>query len=288
MPYSFKHILGDLVIDNTKVELGKGNFPPLPKEKFPVALAFFKDKKYFQQFHQKNIAITKEAIRNSVNENDLVTQTISNITELDKSANLLSKRLREWYSLYFPELAERITTPETFAKLVAEKTRGELMQELQLKETMGAEFTEENIQEMQLLAQDILVLYSLREQHERYLEKIMQKYCPNLLELAGVTIGANLMLLGKGLRNLALLPSSTIQLLGAEKALFRHLKTGSRSPKYGFIHAHPLIQKTARENRGKAARALADKLSLCARLDYFKGEFKAPQYKKELEEKFFK
>ena len=84
---------------------------------------------------------------------------------------------------------------------------------------------------------------------------------------------------------LALLPASTIQLLGAEKALFRHLKTGARSPKYGILFEHQIIQKAQRKNRGKAARMLADKLSLCARLDFFKGEFKADQYEKEIEEK---
>jgi nucleolar protein 56 len=113
----------------------------------------------------------------------------------------------------------------------------------------------------------------------------MGKYCPNLLELAGATIAARLIELGKGLKHLALLPASTVQLLGAEKALFRHLKTGSRSPKYGVIINHPLIQSAPRDKRGKASRMLADKLSLCARLDYFKGEFKAPDYRKELEAK---
>ena len=113
----------------------------------------------------------------------------------------------------------------------------------------------------------------------------MTKYCPNLLELAGATIAARLIELGKGLKHLALLPASTVQLLGAEKALFRHLKTGSRSPKYGVIINHPLIQKAPRDKRGKAARMLADKLSLCARLDFFKGEFKALDYRIELEGK---
>ena len=112
----------------------------------------------------------------------------------------------------------------------------------------------------------------------------MKTYCPNLLELAGVTIGAKLIELGKSLKHLALLPASTIQLLGAEKALFRHIKTGARSPKYGVIHAHSLIQKVNRDRKGKAARTLADKLSLCCRLDFFKGEFKANEYREELEE----
>jgi len=92
--------------------------------------------------------------------------------------------------------------------------------------------------------------------------------------------------LGKSLKHLAMLPASTIQLLGAEKALFRHIKTGSRSPKHGIIINHSIVQKAKRNEKGKAARMLADKLSICAKLDYFKGEFKAKEYKKELEENF--
>ena len=82
-----------------------------------------------------------------------------------------------------------------------------------------------------------------------------------------------------------MLPASTIQLLGAEKALFRHIKTNAKSPKHGIIINHQFVQKAQRKNKGKAARILADKLSLCARLDYFKGEFKGEEYKKELERK---
>jgi nucleolar protein 56 len=112
----------------------------------------------------------------------------------------------------------------------------------------------------------------------------MKNYCPNVLELAGATIGAKLIELAKSLKRMALLPASTVQLLGAEKALFRHLKLKTKSPKYGVIFQHPLIQNAKRSERGKMARRLADKLSLCARLDYFKGEFKAKEYRKMLEQ----
>jgi len=113
----------------------------------------------------------------------------------------------------------------------------------------------------------------------------MKKYCPNLLELGGITISAKLIELGRSVKHLAMLPASTIQLLGAEKALFRHIKMGNKSPKHGVIINHPIVQKAGRKEKGKAARMLADKLSLCARLDFFKGEFKAKEYREELEKK---
>ena len=174
---------------------------------------------------------------------------------------------------------------EKFVEFVLEKDKKELMKEIKLKESMGADLDKVHLDEIQLLAKEIKELQSLRKKHEKYLEKVMSKYCPNILVLAGVTIGAKLIELGRSLKHLAMLPASTVQLLGAEKALFRHIKTGSRSPKYGIIFQHPLIQKADRKLKGKAARMLADKLSLCARLDFFKGEFKAKEYKKELEGK---
>src|SRR3989344_1308299 len=299
MNYIFSNILGTFVLDekNTIVDSitfksieeykhketaeaklqQKHNASPLPKEKLLQALLLFKDAKYYQDFYTKNLELTKAGLKHAVNEDNLIMQAIANINELDKIANTMSKRLREWYSLYFPELSEEIEDHEKYVELVLEQER--------TQESFGADLSEFDLEEMKLLAGRIISIYALRKQHELYLEKIMTKYCPNLLELAGATIAARLIELGKGLKHLALLPASTIQLLGAEKALFRHLKTGSRSPKYGVIINHPLIQKAPRDKRGKAARMLADKLSLCARLDFFKGEFKALDYRIELERK---
>jgi len=255
----------------------KHNAKLLPKDKLLQALLLFKEAKYYQEFYHQNLELTKEGLKNAVNEDNLITQAIANINELDKISNTMTKRLREWYSLYYPELSEEIENHEKYVELVLEQERN--------PETFGADLDAQDLEEIKLLAARITSLYELRKQHELYLQKVMKSYCPNLLELAGATIAARLIELGKGLRHLALLPASTVQLLGAEKALFRHLKTGSRSPKYGVIINHPLVQNAARDKKGKAARMLADKLSLCARLDFFKGEFKAPDYKKELEGK---
>ncbi len=285
MTYIFKNVLGTFNLDdNLKLTSKKGK-EPLPEEKLPEVLQLFKDKKYYQQFYQENLKLTKESIKNSVNEDQLIIQAISNLNELDRVGNTLTKRLREWYSLYFPEFSEEIENHEKYVELVISKSRTDLMKEIKAKETMGADLAKFHVEEIILLAKEIIKLVELRKKHEIYLKKIMEKYCPNILELAGVTIGAKLIELGKSLKHLAMLPASTVQLLGAEKALFRHIKTGSKSPKYGVIINHPLIQNARRDKKGKAARMLADKLSLCARLDFFKGEFKAKEYQKELERK---
>jgi nucleolar protein 56 len=99
------------------------------------------------------------------------------------------------------------------------------------------------------------------------LEQIMKKYCKNLLFLAGPVIGARLIKEAGSLKKLAMSSSSKVQLLGAEGSFFKHLTTGSKSPKYGHIVKHKLVKN------GKSARALADKIVIAARTDYFKGEF---------------
>lgn len=307
MKYLFTNILGSFILDEKlqlqeryllddsnkneiaiKINTQHPKIQALPRDKIPQVLALFKKKEFFPLFYKNNLGITKQKIKSSVTPDQLIIQTIANISELDKVCNLLSKRAREWYSLYLPELSQNIAAHEKYMELLATQSRKQLMAEFCYTDTMGADLSPEHLTEIVLLAKEIKQLYALRQQHEIYLQTIMKPYCPNLLELAGVTIAAHLIELGKSLKHLALLPASTIQLLGAEKALFRHIKTGARSPKYGVIHAHPLIQNAKKLEKGKAARILADKLSLCARLDYFKGEFKAPEYKKELEEKITK
>ncbi|PIZ52135.1 hypothetical protein COY27_01445 [Candidatus Woesearchaeota archaeon CG_4_10_14_0_2_um_filter_33_13] len=289
MKYQHSTIIGDFVLDEKNIlskAKKKEELNKLPKNKLPIVLEQLKKKEYFSEFYLANLKITKQKIKESVSEDQLIVQAISNVNELDRTINMLIKRLREWYALYCPEFEHKFIYQEKFVDLVLEKNRQELMKEVGVEETMGADLDKLHVQEMKQLALRVRELIFLRKEHEDYLEKVMKKYSPNILELAGITIGAKLLELGKSLKHLAFLPASTIQLLGAEKALFRHIKSGSRSPKYGVIFQHPFIQKAKKNERGKVARVLADKLSLCARLDYFKGEFKAAEYKKEIEEKF--
>ncbi len=287
MNYRLTHLLGSFTIEQNKLTTKKPTktLSELPLEKHLPVLLQLKDKKNFAKLYQENCKLTKQAIKESVSEDQLIIQAIANINELDKTSNLLTKRLREWYSLYLPEASEQITSNEKFVDFVNSKTKQQLTEEFSIKETMGADLSKPDVAEIILLAKTVAELFTLRKKHELYLEKIMKKYCPNFLELAGTTIAAKLLELAKSLKKLAMLPASTIQLLGAEKALFRHIKTGARSPKYGILFQHPFVQKAKRSEKGKIARIVADKLSLCARLDYFKGEFKAPEYRKMIEEK---
>ncbi|MDP3640755.1 MAG: NOP5/NOP56 family protein [Nanoarchaeota archaeon] len=250
---------------------------PFPEENFPTILALFADQRYFSLFHERNIELTKAALKAAVSDDDFIFQTISTLKDLDKICNMLAKRLREWYDLYAPEVVRGIESHAQFVAAVLERQKS--------ADSFGADLAETDVAEMQELARKIQGLSALQEQQEAYLESVMKKHCPNLLAVAGAKIGAQLLDHAKGLKRLALLPASTIQLLGAEKALFRHMTTGSRSPKYGLLYQHPLVQKARPSERGKVARMLADKLSLCARLDFFKGGLHGKEYLQELEKK---
>lgn len=229
---------------------------------------------------KKNLERTKTKIKASVSKDQMIINAINNIEELEKSINVVAGRLREWFSLENPELEREVTDNERFIEIV--------LQNDALPSAMGSEFDPEDEQAMKALAAGAAALVQTKTFLLLYLEKSMQKLCPNVLRLAGVTIGAKLLREARSLKRLASLQSSTVQLLGAEKALFRHIKTGARPPKYGYIINHPLIINSKQSDRGKASRALADKLSIAARLDYFKGEFQADSLLKDLEKKFKK
>ena len=136
------------------------------------------------------------------------------------------------------------------------------------------------------LAKIVRSLINEQEHLESYIEKTMQAHCPNFTALAGSVIGGRLLRGAGSLKNLAMMRASTIQLLGAERALFRHIKTGAKPPKFGFIAQHKLVQNAKTSEKGKVARTIADKLFILARVDYFKGEFIGDKMTQELEVRF--
>lgn len=234
----------------------------------------------------KNLELARKAVKESVNSDLFIINTINNIEELQKIINTLTKRLREWYALYLPELDKQVHSNEAFARLVLEKDKKKLLKELNLKTSIGADIDKKDLEPVLSLAKSIGLLVKEKEELEKYLEKSMNSYCPEVFTLAGAVVGAKLLRGAGGLKKLAMMRSSTIQLLGAEKALFRHIRTGAKPPKYGHILQHRLVQKAKNKDKGKVARALADKMFLAARVDYFEGKPVAKQLLEELEERF--
>ncbi len=172
-----------------------------------------------------------------------IIQLIDGVDDIDEAINLLSERLLAW------EIVETEINENSMQELASEPaTRPLLKQELEVSiERLG----------------------NLRERLAGVIQLEMREIAPNLSMLAGELLGARLIARAGGLESLARMPASKIQVIGASKALFKHLKFGAKPPKHGIIFQHPLVRGSAADNRGKIARTIAAKLAIAARLDYY-------------------
>jgi len=257
-----------------------------PIEEVRKVLSYFKkdSNKYFDVL----ISFTKIKLRNSVGFDWLIIQCVNHIEELNKIINIFAKRLREWYELYNPEFSKIVQDHKDFAKAILKKTKEDILEDIGIKkeESMGADLKRRDVEAILNVAKELLSCYELKEKEEEYLKELMEKNCPNVSSVAGYLIGAKMISIAGSLERLATLPASIVQLLGAEKALFRHIRTKAKAPKHGIIFQHPLVSGSKKEMRGKAARALADKIAIAARVDFFKGEFIGDKLCEELKKRF--
>lgn len=199
----------------------------------------------------------------------IISQLIQAIEDNEKIINLLVERLRRIYQIYFPEYVEKETSIEKFVKTLAKNPKRESIdKELALK-SVGSEISEELLEFIKSFALRILDLIEFNNELEKRLEKIVSEYAPNLTMLAGYKLVAKLIKGIGSLEKIAKSPSTRIQLVGAEKALFRFLRGKGKSPKHGYIFIHPYIQQAPKKLRGKVSRVLANYLAKAAKLDYF-------------------
>jgi nucleolar protein 56 len=215
----------------------------------------------------------------SQEEDKLLIQAINSIDELDESISKLVERIRELYTIYFPEL-DIIQSNENYINLIAEiGSREEIIEKhsesfkLDIDISNGADIENEDLEMVVDFAKSIQSLQKSRKNMEKYIESKMDKIAPNLKNLVGSSLGGKLIAHVGSVKKLANYPSGTIQIMGAEKALFRHLKTGERPPKHGLIFQHPEVRTSPWWVRGKIARTLALKISLSVRKDVFSGDF---------------
>ena len=258
--------------------------------KLAIDKNFVKDQVEFNQLLTKiNLEMTKVKIKRAVERDALIVQANNTIEELDKSINIFIERLREWYGLHFPEMDRAIESHEKFARLIEKFGSREKIEDPELgrfvEKSMGSDLKEDDIKAIQLFASKILELYKLRNDLSEYLKILLKEIVPNFTELAGPQIAAKLISKAGGIGRLAKSSSSYIQLIGAEKALFRFLHGKGQSPRFGLLYNHPLIQKAPEHLKGRVARALASKLSIAVKMDYYSKEYKGDKLKKELEER---
>lgn len=216
-----------------------------------------------------------------------IIQSVNALDELDKIINVVGARMREWYGLHFPELDNLIQSLIAYAEIV---TKAGLRENITIqiienagmhdrkaeiimdaaKRSKGGDMTTENLVIVKKIAQEIISQSELRRILSDHIEIAMDLVAPNVKSLLTASVGARIIAKAGSLSRLAVLPASTIQVLGAEKALFRALKTGTRPPKHGLIFQHPLIHSAPRWQRGKIARAIASKVAIAARIDVYR------------------
>jgi len=233
---------------------------------------------------------SRAKVKFNVNKVDnMVIQAICLLDTLDKDVNTFIMRVREWYSWHFPELLKIVSDNYLYARLViAIKDKGTLgddkLEEITAiiddedkakeiivaaKHSMGQDISPIDLINIDIFAKKVISLAEYRTKLHTYLNTKMNTIAPNLSALIGEMVGARLISHAGSLTNLAKYPASTVQILGAEKALFRALKTKGNTPKYGLIFHSSFIGRAKQRNKGRISRYLANKCSIASRIDCF-------------------
>lgn len=213
----------------------------------------------------------------------MIVQAIKLLDDLDKELNNYAMRVKEWYGWHFPELDRILNDNLAYARVIIHMGIRENAVNTDLSEilpedlearvkaaaevSMGTEIDDIDLENMKLLAEQVVSFTEYRQQLSQYLTSRMKALAPNTTEILGELVGARLIAHTGSLMRLAKSPGSTIQILGAEKALFRALKTKHDTPKYGLIYHSSLVGQATGKNKGKIARMLSAKAALCLRVD---------------------
>ncbi|MDR2866755.1 MAG: ribosomal biogenesis protein [Methanomassiliicoccaceae archaeon] len=224
--------------------------------------------------HDTMIILGKMRTSEPIPRDRSLVQAIRHLDDLIASCNLMNERLHEWYGMHFPELGDH-AKDRRYCELIAKHGgRCGIMNELGLDiESIGAEMDLSDMDAVVHLADTLCGIYDERERTESYISDLVDRVAPSMCALLGGPLSARLISSAGGLDRLASLPSSTLQLLGAEKAMFRHLRSGKRPPKHGMIFQHPDVHRAPYWQRGNISRALAGKALIAAKVDNYKGDF---------------
>ena len=257
------------------------------KPKILVDSGFAKDEnEAMEKLREFAMQLSSSKITEVSQSSDLhITQAINTLDETDRMINSMGSRMREWYGLHFPELDNLIDSVNGYSQIVLAGKRENISKEnfenagfpeskvemlsLVKEKSRGGDITEKNLGIVQTLAKQILDLFELRKTIEEHIEEQMAAELPNITAVLGAAVGARILAHAGSLKRLSSMPASTIQILGAEKALFRSLKTGANPPKHGILFQHAIVHAAPKWQRGKIARAVAGKAAIAARVDVY-------------------
>lgn len=236
-------------------------------------------------------AYSRGKVKFNVHKNDNhIIRAIATLDNLDKGINLFSQKVREWYGWHFPELYSIASDNLAYARLalfIGDKSTlsddklheiaalvdddEEKAQEIinKAKISMGRELSHVDMANISTFAGKVVRLAEYRRTLYSYLVEKMSTVAPNLAALIGEVVAARLIQKAGSLTNLSKYPASTLQILGAEKALFRALKTKGNTPKFGLIYHSSFIGRAGQKDKGRISRYLANKCSIASRIDNF-------------------
>lgn len=248
------------------------------------------DVEYNDLFREVNMEYTMLQVIAARSDEHLLVQCISSMDELDRITNALSEMLKELSELNFPELGLVGEPLVSFMSRYGIRGSHEMWEiedekiKYDARNSTGVDLPGTCADNIKDMAANVSGLYDNRERLSRHVETFMEGIFPNLSDIAGANIGARLIGIAGNSEKLASMPSSTIQVLGAHNALFKHLKGNAPSPKHGVIFQHPLIRESPWWLRGKIARALASSISIAVRIDHYSGDYR-PEVAEELNRK---
>ena len=241
-----------------------------------------------EELREKALSETKDELRSEVDRDEILVKAVKQLDQMNDNINTEVERLRDWYSLHFPELEEEISDNEHLVKILERginRDKLDSFSELANSST-GMALTEEDEEMLEQTVNSISQRMELSDRIENYVESGLKEEMPNLSKLLEPLLAARLLGLAGSLDDLAKKPASTVQMLGAEKALFRYLRGNGTPPKHGIVFQHEFVNQLPEDERGKMARFLANKASIAARLDNYGDKDKGEQLREECREKF--
>jgi nucleolar protein 56 len=236
---------------------------------------------------EEALGATKDELSDFDREKHLI-KAVKMLGEIEESLDQKEERFKDWYSLHFPELVEEVNDIEELAKILDDSVKREDLDPFSglAEDSKGSEIGSEEKKLLDSIVQNIESDIEIKEDIENYVESNMRDEASNLSKLLGDFLAAKVLTAAGSLEDLAKMPASTVQMLGAEKALFRYLRGEGTPPKHGILFEHEFVRPLQSNERGKMARFLANKAVMAARLDFYDGEEKGEEFREEAREKF--
>jgi nucleolar protein 56 len=244
-----------------------------------------------EELREKAISETRGELESSVEKDQLLVKAVKQLDQVQNNFREEMEKLRDWYSLHFPELEEELTEDEELLKILEKFgiKRSKIKPFSGMAESStGSKLQQQDRDMIEDLVSTLTSMKDTRDRLEEYVESGAKEEFRNLSGLLGPVLATRLVSLAGNLEELAKKPSSTVQMLGAEKALFRYLHGEGTPPKHGVLFHHEFVNSLPEDKRGKMARFLANKAVMAARLDQYGDKDKSEELREEASERYEK